>query len=94
MRFQSANGRKETGALKIGVKKGGLPAELQFVAFFGWLVFQDRSDDEPALIHSPMLKAAQLTITYLGANGPWCRPTGVPPSHRSEYIAAVYTTMR
>lgn len=32
--------------------------------------FKPITDDEPALVHSPMLKAALLTLGYIEANGP------------------------
>lgn len=32
--------------------------------------FEPISDDEPALVHSPMLKAALLTLDYIESNGP------------------------
>lgn len=38
--------------------------------------FEPITDDEPALVHSPMLKAALLTLDYIEANG----PIGLTPS--------------
>lgn len=38
--------------------------------------FNPITDDEPALVHSPMLKAALLTLDYIEANG----PVGLTPS--------------
>jgi len=34
------------------------------------IAFEPITDDEPALVHSPMLKAALLTLDYIEANGP------------------------
>lgn len=40
------------------------------------IIFRPVADDEPALAHSPLLRAARLTIDYMVANG----PIGLTPS--------------
>jgi hypothetical protein len=56
------------------LKQVGISTQINHIS--PMISFKPMTDDEPALVHSPLLKAALLTIGYIEANG----PIGLTPS--------------
>jgi hypothetical protein len=54
--------------------------------------FEPITDNEPALAHSPMLKAALLTLGYIEANGPiWLTPSKALKRYFVEWAAEEFS---